>query len=384
MKLILPTTKLLVVVVLFSLSASCGRRIPQIASLETTDVVHTPVKRQSIGNCWLYAAATMAESLHYSETNTVRNLSESYWTYWDWYSTIRYAGSSIDTGGSWYQASRIIARYGWMEEGDFIESEKDAEMSLVQANAERIVNRHLSEGGSLESRRDRTPENILKVLDEAFGVDMAQLSEKVRPASEFVVGRQVDGTAITLDQIISTSSSEHVWQTVSYPSTYQDSDPESDSIVEQRREVMRRVMKALNDRKPVVINVMVDFNALKTTPYATFDLETLKAAGTMGIQGGHLLVLEDYTVSNAPGIGDIGEGDMPDEVKLAALDGDLTSLKAKNSWGSNRTERGLTDGYTSFNENYLNGAVKWRYSEGDDSNYYYKNPLNSFILPPGY
>ena len=47
-----------------------------------TDVNHSRVKRQSIGNCWIYAAASWAESLakSASPSGSELNMSESYWT----------------------------------------------------------------------------------------------------------------------------------------------------------------------------------------------------------------------------------------------------------------------------------------------------------------
>ena len=107
----------------------------------------------------------------------------------------------------------------------------------------------------------------------------------------------------------------------------------------------------------------------------------------MGRQGGHLLVLEDYTVKNVPGVGDIGEGDVSAELKAAALTGDLVSIKAKNSWGTDRPERGLIDGHTSFKLGYLDGVISWRNDEdapSNDTDVSWRNPLNGFVLPPGY
>ena len=53
-----------------------------------TDVEHTDVERQSIGNCWLYAEASWVESMHLSATGEKFDVSQSYWTYWHWYEQI--------------------------------------------------------------------------------------------------------------------------------------------------------------------------------------------------------------------------------------------------------------------------------------------------------
>src|SRR5206468_1793437 len=86
-----------------------------------------------------------------------------------------------------------------------------------------------------------------------------------------------------------------------------------------RQKTLRRVLKALNDHEPVVMSLMIDFNALDAHD-ATFHRSTLAEAGGPGRQGGHMVVLDDYAVTDAPGYGDIGIGDMPEAEKAAALD----------------------------------------------------------------
>ena len=88
-----------------------------------------------------------------------------------------------------------------------------------------------------------------------------------------------------------------------------------------------------------------------------------------------MLVLEDYTVTNVPGIGEIGEGDVSDELKIKALSGDIKTLIAKNSWGDT-----VNGGYHRFNIDYLSASLPWK--QGEDVSYY--TTLASFILPPGY
>src|SRR5690606_22254175 len=102
----------------------------------------------------------------------------------------------------------------------------------------------------------------------------------------------------------------------------------------------------------------------------------------IGSQGGHMVVLSDYTVDNAPGYGYIGEGEVSDEMKEAALAGDIVLLKAKNSWGTNRPERGLTDGYTRFDWEYLTSPLEWNWGNSEMSSCY--TTLTNFAPPPGY
>ena len=82
-----------------------------------------------------------------------------------------------------------------------------------------------------------------------------------------------------------------------------------------------------------------------------FNLDTLAAAQKLGKGGGHLVVLSDYTVTNVPDVGIIGEGDVSDELKAKALEGDLDYVVAKNSWGMNREDRPwLGNGYSRISD----------------------------------
>jgi hypothetical protein len=365
---------------------SCGGSRVTQAQLDVTDVKHSPVKRQSIGNCWLYATSTWAESLHLTATQETVNLSESYWTYWHFYNQIPNAGKEISSGGTWSMASRIIAEHGWMHEGDFLPSESDLEMSGAQKRAEDTINRELAEGGRLHKRRDRTTDVMMEVLDEAFGVHMAELQSKVHKASTLTVGEGLDHDALFLSDVIATGSDEQAWNTVYYSEVYGKDKKPTARVIAEREKTMLRVMRALNDGQPVIMSVMVDFNALNTKPYATFDLDFWKQNAVMGRQGGHLLVLEDYTVKDVPDVGEIGEGPVSDQMKELALMGHIKTLKAKNSWGSNRPERGLKDGYTSFTIDFLNEPMPWADEEGstdqDKASWY--SSLSEFILPPNY
>ena len=130
--------------------SACGER-PSASHLSVSDVAHTPVKRQSIGNCWLYATSSWAESLHLSATGETVNLSESYWTYWDWYyKVLSSRASKVNTAGSWQDASRIIRKHGYMIEGDFIAGDADSEISTTQKSAEEALNLAMSEGSLKE------------------------------------------------------------------------------------------------------------------------------------------------------------------------------------------------------------------------------------------
>ena len=366
-------------------SVACGQK-KTVSKIDVTDVAHSPVKKQKIGNCWIYATASWAESLHLSTTGETVNISESYWTYLDWYEKlINSSSDKIETGGTWSQASRIIAKYGYMIEGDFAPGEENQEWSDKQAEAEFAVNHELSQG-SLMNPASRTPDKVEAVLNTAFGVDIEAVQHKMKAANTLIVGVDAAGQPYGLNSAISGSNTVATWSEFGYPRIYGQGAIASAATTAQRRALMVRVERALNDRKPVIMSTMVDFNALKVTPYATFDVATLNAAGGMGRQGGHMIVLEDYVVDNVPGVGHIGEGDVSPELKAAALQGELVYLKAKNSWGTHRAERGLTDGYTAFNADYLNATLPWKAGEDDENPAHatWYTTLTGFVLPPGY
>lgn len=361
----------------------CGER-PNRSHLLVSDVAHTPVKRQSIGNCWLYATSSWAESLHLSATGQEINLSESYWTYWDWHSKlINSSVSKINTAGGWFDASRIIRKYGYMLEEDFIASEAESEMSRTQKVAEAAVNFALTDG-ALKNPQDRTEDKVMLVLDLAFGVSMSTLKDKIYTATELATSPQGARVKLSLaDQIAGGSAA---WRVLTYPQLFGPNPRISRRIKRQRDNLLRRVFHAVNKKQPVIMSTMVEFSALNTTGDATFDYDLYLNRGYSSGQGGHLLVLEDYTVDNVPGVGSIGEGDVSPELKKAAVLGDLKYLVAKNSWGTNRPDRGLSDGYTRFTADYLNRPLPFGLDddESDISQGSWYSALSQFIVPPGF
>ena len=348
----------------------------QTSDILVTDVDHTRVKRQSIGNCWIYAQATWLESLIKTHSEEDVNVSETYWTYWHWHDQI--VGSSItdlQTGGWWRESNRIMAQYGWVLESEFIAEEDDGEISWTQSSALAVINQELKEGGRLATRESRTSENVLAVMNEAFGSNVQDAMAVARSIDDTFVGEDVT----VRDAIYGGGATR--WNQVSFPRVYGQGAVPSRWQQRNRDNLLYRVRRALNDNYPVVITLMIDFNALDINDQ-TFKASTLRDAGAIGRQGGHMLVLSDYTVDNAPGYGYIGEGEVSDEMKAAALQGDLVLLKAKNSWGTNRPDRGLTDGYTRFDMEYLTTPLEWKWGDSDQTSYY--TTLTNFVLPPGY
>ena len=90
------------------------------------DVGPTDVKRQTVGNCWLYGANAWLEALHAKATGERTDLSEGYLTYWYWFGQLADASAAdaplakLKEGAYWEVGSELVARYGLMHEADFL------------------------------------------------------------------------------------------------------------------------------------------------------------------------------------------------------------------------------------------------------------------------
>lgn len=282
------------------------------------DVEHTAVERQTIGNCWIYANAGWAESMHKTATGVDFDLSQSYWTYMHWFEQLTTSTEStleeIGTGGNWYEFRNIVRNFGLMKETDFVPADSDDERSFAQSTALDRLNAALKEGGELATKEDRgDPEKVRAVMDEAWG-----LSEEVISALDTVFGRTLENTfkggeELTGTVIIPASQFEVAYTSnnglAAETKTLENALDEWRSVSYSDwsgKDVLRRVQRALHDRAPVMISWFVDFNALEedTTSdlYGSFNMDTLKGKGRPGRQGGHLTVLEDYqAVVKIPG-----------------------------------------------------------------------------------
>ncbi len=369
-----------------------------------TDVNHTAVRNQSIGNCWAYAATGWAESLHRERTGQTINISESWITFWDWYGkitggrvTANAAGrSEVSTGGWWDGAMTILRARGVVYEAEFIPEEAEDDRSQRQSDALRAINTALNEGGALatvEARRN--PAIVLTALMDAWQLDEGVRSEILRvfgPRATYTVSttrvtdrgffrrvesipirtrvmrngraQQVDGT---LGDVIGWG--RFAWRSASYPSS-----------ATGRAQFMQRVMRALNDRQPVLISWLVDFNAMSSS--GVFQMSNLTSPGR---QGGHLTVMEDYEVTlNEPGEEPrtlrAGEAASTADQALAVRYGTIDFIRIKNSWGTARdpSGTGYFGGYTDLHLDYLNGPITW--TDGNSQ----RTPLSSVILPAGY
>lgn len=412
---------------------ACGGGEPGSDDYDVVDVPNTPAERQALGNCWLYAQASWAESMHLRATGEVFDISQTYWTYWHLYDQITADGvDAITTGGGQLRSNRIVLERGLMHELDFVPEDANDEMAFSQSDALLEVNLALRVGEleSAEARRDGAL--VRDVLDEAFGLaddvrsdlddvfgedgerrfDLGNAeawSSDVVPAAEFDVlytkrrlwGYWIDEQIAHLDDAIA------AWHLVDYPSP-QDVGS-ADDLADARREVMIRVQKALHDRQPVVLTWDVDFNALEEREdhprRGSFNIWTLNEAGGPGTQGGHMVVLEDYQVWT-PEYGLLEAGVTLDPAKpqdAAKLEAALSPwaqvdfLRIKNSWGALRDDRAFAPGMPGYHDlwlDYLDGPITWCDDDsdpgtkegGDDQEGCTgtSHPMRTLYLPPGY
>jgi hypothetical protein len=377
MRHLLPRTALLFSVL--SLTA-CGSATSDEATSadDITDVRHTPVKEQTIGNCWLYASVAWAESLHQSATNETADLSESYLTYWHWYEQLARLSPSalepkIQTGGFFHVATDLMNHYGVMNEASFVPGEEATAASQRQRRALQRVDDALKpavEGGDAGSFRGRlataerrTPSNIRAVLsdayelgpevradlDAAFGSDAPTFIAKDRPLPGRIIAPWSfrvtskapgqDARTSTLDVVTTEWEEDYVWG------------DEASS-----RGALRRMQKTLHDALPAIIVWNVDFASDQGGLF-----QKRRTSKLDKWDGAHMTVVEDYQAIQVPGFGTLPVGvTVSDPAALNAALADQTRLgllRIKNSWGfrSNPTGDEGFKGYYDLYSDYLFG-----------------------------
>ncbi len=382
------------------LLSACGR-LPNTntnSSVSTVNIAQSTVKQQSIGNCWIYAALGWAESLALRATGTELNLSETYLTYRYFQELLleEIPTTELETGGNFTIAMNLIATYGVMREGDFIPSEATQIRSERQAIALNILNESIKTGKLAALRNSYTSPKerqqiIVSELDRAFSVDMASLTSQIINPSRIKLGVAYDGTPLTLSKLA--TSEYHQWNWVSFPFNGQSSwDGQPTSVPLRSRnqqQILKRVMRALNDGHPVLVSWFVDFNALSGD---NFDMDTLIAAQKPGRQGGHITVIEDYVASGVNPIDGkrfrTAEDEVSQEEKdLAVNYGSIDYFIVKNSWGQKPESSYHRDGSYGYHKLMASYAFGWipsatASSDKDIVNSYFG--VNEFILPPGY
>ncbi|MFO0761102.1 MAG: hypothetical protein U0359_31780 [Byssovorax sp.] len=393
-------------------ASGCGSE-PESVVDDLTDVKNTAVKNQSIGNCWVYASMGWAESLHLTQTGETLNLSESWISYWHWYEEL--AGpppglpsiASLDKGqlstGGWFGlAAELMRRYGVITEGSFIPEEAEAARSSRQSSALSAINTSLKSGvlSDAAKRKDRAlvraeldkawglSAATTSLINDTFGVDvsksLANDTAKVQKGGAILLPKSVSvGHNISLADAIGLPSSstnvlqrkgKYAWNETSYPST-----------ATARRDVLRKMQKAMHSGMPVILSWFVDFNAMDGQN------RFMEPPATPGHQGGHMTVLEDYQVTNVPGFGTLKAGELVTDPKAltAALDpsAKIEFLRIKNSWGSGLAPNAAGEQFRGYHDLYMKyldaQLVKCTESNGDKCGTKTKVPgLTALILPP--
>jgi len=292
----------------------------------------------------------------------------------------------IQTGGFWESGAELMLKHGLMLEGDFIPKEQAFTCSVVQGKALQVINAALA-SGSIKS--NPSPANIRKLMNSAFGVNLDSLKSHVINTADVKLA-SVNGSkpAPTLrDELLRWSGTR--WQNSAIYTLPQQVPVGPLALSSQNQQLLRQVMRALNDHKPVVMNWFVDFNAMVA---GTFSIENLIKAGKAGRQGGHMTVIEDYVAHGVdPRTGkpfQTTEGENSPELKrLAAEFGVIDYFVVKNSWGgADRTDRSSyvhdkEAGFTRLNASYIFGAIPALATTGKD---YLTTGLSEFIMPRGY
>ncbi len=390
---------------------------------DVTDIDNSSVKRQSIGNCWIYASVGWVESLRLTHAGEELNLSESYLTYWHWFEQIADGApgeraladmddkedepegegdpvkyKEIGTGGWWAVAVELMRRYGMLDEGVFIPEEAEEARSSRQSSALSAINKSLKEGAlsTAEARRDialvrdeldaawKLKPEVVALLDEVFGAAVEQTLYDSPPIPAESGLRTVQGLAVghsdselsLADAIgepaytwwgIYQRKGTYAWNSTRYPSS-----------ASARRSFQIKVQDAMHRRLPAIISWFVDFNALEN------DNTFRNVPDKPGRQGGHMTVVEDYEIENVPGYGVLPAGELvTDPAKLeAALSPEATIrfFRIKNSWGSSLSpDPGQGDelkGYYDLWMSYLDAEIPNKDEDGTSTG------LSSAVLPP--
>lgn len=370
----------------------------EVATDDITSVVQSSVKNQSIGNCWIYAHVGWVESMNKRATNTELNLSESYATYWDWFTKVTsWPDTAIDSkgefsaGGTWSLYRWEVARFGSMLEKDFIPEEAEAARSSRQGSAIRAFTESLKNGAlkTVEARKDRalvraeldkafglTPD-VVKKLDDVFGKGAsftATTAGKAKRDAAGILGPQdvkiawpnarSSGQVLTgiLSDAVQQGGSKS-WVEVRYP--------EDEA---GRRTYQIRIQKALHDQAPVLTWWNVDFNAQTGSK---FSKATLDARGA-GRTGGHMTLGFDYAATLADGTKLEAGKDVTDRTLLdraLARDTKIDLIRVKNSWGGTGLpgmDTAPPSGYYDLEMAYLDAKVASGFG------------LVAVVFPPGY
>ncbi len=335
------------------------------ASSDLTSIENTPVKEQTIGNCWLYGTAAWAESMHLAATTESIDLSEAYWTYWYWYEQI--SGSPVTAftrdnysygiveGGYWGIAAELVRRYGWMRESDFA---PDATvLGKKHADALEIMNASLLSGALEDPEARKDPILVLQELNRAWGLSEPVANElvntfgpnrnfasdptlhggtMVRSADDLLVLAADGQTNVTFKEIVGDHevgtkyelgrrTGAHAWNDIAYTWA-------NDTAGQARRTAILQNVKLSMNRR-LALPVSWSTSAAENGVYKV-------SPDTSYPYGGHLSVLVDYEIEHVPGFGTLTiDQKVTNAEALAAtlLPGATISFfRIKNSWGTSQ------------------------------------------------
>jgi len=379
-----------------------------------TSVDHSSVKRQSIGNCWIYATTSWLEALHRAATNADVDVSESYLTYWHWFDHITNGDATdhVDTGGGYLMAADIIGRYGLMNEGDFLADEANAEMSERQKAALDAIDASLKSGVLADRQLRKNREVVRKELDRAWNLDAAVVARM-----DAVFGASVERTLDSSFDAFAASAENRIIHPMDFDARLKDpatgtfvvkplaealgmgmgGAPLAWHVVEypgavgERRAFWKRVQRALHDQMPVMTSWKLDFNALRRD--SVVSMSELARRGP-GVQGGHMTVMHDYQ-AEVPGVGLLRAGEQATSAQMEAALADGTKIefvRVKNSWGGLRPDRwdvGALPGYHDLELAYLDGPIKECALDANGNSDPTRcsretTPLIDVVLPAGY
>lgn len=283
----------LVLVLALSVLAACGGAVPADSGFdssddEISDVPQTVVKRQSIGNCWIYATCSWIESMHKTATGQDLNASESWITYWHWFEQITGgevgSNNELSTGGSWDVASYLTTRYGVVAEKAFIGSEAEAEMSYRQKSALDAINASLKSGALKSAAARRSKTTVRKELDKAWALD-AGVTATLTKVFGATVARNLTTKSKTTGKETASVAGTFITRARDIPATYTEGPGKpavkksladamkswheasyysAGSSAAGRRQFQKRIQRALHDSQPVILSWFVDFNALNS------------------------------------------------------------------------------------------------------------------------
>lgn len=320
-----------------------------------SNIENTRVEYQTIGNCWLFATTAWVEALHLKATRETLDLSESYLTFWHWFEILvdtsdpDKALASINSGSNFARASKLIERYGLMREDDFVSGGGLAFWRGGDTNALRAVNGAMTDAESPLIRARASGDRVAlrtaladlwdlsaetrKAIDATFGKDTKRTFETGNAtAAATVVGPKALTVAtydkptkglvnVPLDDLLVGHSRAWLYWSADNAKT----------DVKARRAFETAVQRTLHEGLPAPLSFPLYWRALDNGGRFT-------AAGIEGKpNGGHMVLLYDYEVTNVPGFGTLPAGKpetRPDALAAAlSLDARVSFFRVKNSWG---------------------------------------------------